>query len=223
MGADSPEAVGKLYSWGLLTGYEKGSSESVEEAYRAHFGTEILTPRKDEEEVITGFGAPYSTSNPPVIASYDPNHPYEIANSKYDAAYQEAGEKLSIPDISQWSELFDERYTELLPYKEGDAYFVRVTSKTNGNSIVLPCGGWVSSVEGDWDSIPDNFTAWSSEGYGLIENVEDEEYYNSGTAKCGNITVYENDEGEISIEGAGMFNRSRVAGIPIRPCFYPEP
>lgn len=170
--------------------------------------------------VITGFGAPYSTSNPPVIASFDPQHPYEIANSQYDAAYQEATGKLSIPDMIQWSELFNEKNTQLEGYKEGDAYFVRVTSKTNGNSIVLPCGGWVSPLEGDWESIPYNFTAWSSEGYGLIEDVEGDDYYQSGMAKCGNITVYENDEKEILIDSAGMYDHSRVLGIPIRPCFY---
>lgn len=62
-----------------------------------------------------------------------------------DAATANWGENWQMPSKEQFEELLNEEYTTI----EGNSDRIRITSKSNGNYIILPCAGLRGNFHGD--------------------------------------------------------------------------
>ena len=66
--------------------------------------------------------------------------------SEYDAAYCSWGAEWCLPSANQMAELFNDKYTTLASAEVGGVQGCIVTSKENGNSIFLPCTGYMDGA-----------------------------------------------------------------------------
>jgi hypothetical protein len=82
------------------------------------------------------------------LTKYNTSSDYGIVDNKTaldpadDIAHVNWGEPWRMPTVEEWQELMDQcTWTLEMIDEDEEAYGYRVTSKVNGNSILLPCGG----------------------------------------------------------------------------------
>ncbi len=88
------------------------------------------------------------------------------------AAYMNMGEEWRMPTLAELEELLNNTTNEIIDNYEGTGVNVRLlTSNTNGNTLILPCGGYVDNV---FQRAQDRGYIWASEIPGTKTN---EAYY----------------------------------------------
>lgn len=124
IGASSPEDYGDYFAWGETEGYNDGKTNFNWITYKwCNGSSDSLTK--------------YNTS------SY-----YGVIDNKTeldledDAAYVNWGTEWHMPSLEQFSELINSSYTTTEWMTQNGVIGLKITSKTNGNSIFLPAAGF---------------------------------------------------------------------------------
>lgn len=218
MGAESPEAVGKLYSWGATAGYlNDGSYEHSNDFYEAKFGGFTDEPNQDGDLVITGYTAPYADMEIHAVGG-EFNNPALISGSRFDAAFVESDGVLRLPTENEVMELVNTYLVNYSVFYVGSQKFVRFTSLANGNSIVLPCGGsalktYDDETDEEVDAlVNNNAMLWVDGGYKIASNInESDAGLKSGRANRFTVTTDGDYVDEVVVEP-----QQRPFGLPIR-------
>lgn len=114
LGAESPQDIGLLYSWGNTQGHSATS------------GYEFAGYDEEEES----FTPPYSDTEGAELVEDS------ITKTSHDPAWVETDHELCLPTATQIAEL---RENCTASYNE-ESNLITLTSNINGNSIVLPVG-----------------------------------------------------------------------------------
>jgi hypothetical protein len=218
LGADSPEAVGKLYSWGSTAGYLNGGSyEHSNDFYEAKFGGFTEELNKEEDPVITGYTAPYADMEIHSVGG-EFNNPALISGARFDAAFVESDGELRLPNETEAMELTNNYLINQSVFFVGSQKFVRFTSLANGNSIVLPCGGWAcKKLDDETDEDNDNWVertanVWVDGGYKIATDIN-EQYANRNSGKALALQAVTADE---DVDETIVDTYKRPLGLPIR-------
>ena len=123
VGATTPEDYGDYFAWGETDGYKSGKSNFTSYTYKWCYGDfKVLTKYCGESEHgYNGF-----TDNKSELELLD------------DAAYVNMGKKWRMPSYNQFKELINNTYTTRELISQNGVPGLKITSKTNGNSIFLP-------------------------------------------------------------------------------------
>lgn len=141
VGASTPMKRGKYYAWGEV------SSKSICSWSSYTWGN------ADNNELKK-----YNTSS--TYGTVDNKTELDLAD---DAAYKNWGGAWRMPTVTEWQELMAKcTWTWELVDEDEEEYGYRVTSKVNGNSIILPCAG--ARVESVMGGISGGFY-WSNSLY----------------------------------------------------------
>lgn len=127
IGANSPEEYGDYFAWGETTGYNGGKTNFDWATYKWCKGSDE-TMTKYCTESNNGFNG--FTDNKTKLDLED------------DAAYVNWGPDWRMPSIEQFEELINSSYTTTEWTTLNGVYGLKITSKTNGNSIFLPAAGY---------------------------------------------------------------------------------
>lgn len=131
IGAETPENYGNYYAWGETETKDEYNWKSYKLAI---FGNEI-EDFMSSNDLIKYTGSDYKDEKSDKYA--------QSLQETDDAATANWGADWQMPDMFQWIELISGEYTtieyvSLSQYRHG----VRITSKSNGNSIFLPLAGY---------------------------------------------------------------------------------
>ena len=161
LGASSPEETGLFYSWGEVNGHELAEDGvSFKDGHR-------FSPYYENNE-YTGV-----TSDDLQYGSKDTVKQYYISQGRDMLLHYR------MPNNEQWQELIDGTTRELITINDKQA--VKLTSKNNGNFIVLPLSVSFSPNGTSSNHVMDSETAcyWSSTS-GDYSGAYSEIYHNSG-------------------------------------------
>ena len=124
IGADNPEDYGDYFSWGETTGYNSGKTNFEWSTYKWCNGSYDTQTK-------------YNTSS-----SYGTVDNKTELDLEDDAAYVNWGSNWRMPSKAQFDELINGSYTTTEWTTQNGVNGLKITSKTNGNSIFLPAAGY---------------------------------------------------------------------------------
>ena len=140
VGAIKPEDAGKYFAWGDTVGYAKNEEHNFDWAhYKWCNGS---------EETLTKY--------------YYTDHK-EILDTEDDAATANWGSEWRMPTSQELCDLIDSDYTTVVVEKVNGVKCCKITSKKNGNSILLPPSGVREDSYVLWDT--HNGRYWSREKF----------------------------------------------------------
>lgn len=140
VGAIKPEDAGKYFAWGDTVGYTKDEEHNFDWAhYKWCNGS---------EETLTKY---YYTDHKEVLDTED------------DAATANWGSEWRMPTSQELCDLIDSDYTTVVVEKVNGVKCCKITSKKNGNSILLPPSGVREDTYVLWDT--HNGRYWSREKF----------------------------------------------------------
>lgn len=123
IGANSPEEYGDYFAWGETEGYNDGKTDYSWSTYK------------------WCNGSPSSITKYNSYSSYGSVDEKEDLDLEDDAAYVNWGQDWRIPSEEQFEELINSSYTAAEWTILHGVNGLKITSKTNGNSIFLPAAG----------------------------------------------------------------------------------
>lgn len=144
VGATSPEDYGDYFAWGETEGFDSGKTTFNWSTYKWCNGSEDTMTKYCSNSTYGNNGF---TDN---LAELEPED---------DAAYVSWGTNWRMPSYDQCDELMNRRYTTTETATENGVNGIRITSKTNGNSIFLPAAG--QRLNSTLFSTGDCFYYWS--------------------------------------------------------------
>jgi len=126
VGAYKPEDYGDYFSWGEITGYNRGKTIFMWSTYKYVW-------RNGSSGTMTKYCINSSNGTVDGISELQPSD---------DAATANWGSGWQMPSIEQCSELINSSYTMTEWTTVNGVNGRKITSKTNGNSIFLPAAGY---------------------------------------------------------------------------------
>ena len=126
VGAKSPEEYGDYFAWGETSGYNSGKTNFDWSTYKWCKGSSSTLTKycTNSDRGYNGF-----TDDKTVLDLED------------DAAYVNWGPAWRMPSIEQFQELYNSNYTTTEWTTLNGVRGLKITSKTNGNTIFLPAAG----------------------------------------------------------------------------------
>lgn len=139
IGASKPEEYGKYFAWGDTVGYAKGETHN--------FDSEIYKWNNGSYTTLTK----YCTDS-----SFGTIDNKTVLDPEDDAATANWGANWRMPTIQEMDDLLSDNYTTHEYVYVNGVGGVKITSKSNGNSIFLPAAGnrlWndINTLSGDGD------------------------------------------------------------------------
>lgn len=130
IGADTPEDYGLYFAWGETTGYTQDYSDGhsfdwISYKYAINDGNTLTKYCNDSSYGYNGFTDTLTELEP-----------------EDDAAYVNWGSEWRMPSLEQIQELNNRIYTTTEWTSQNGVYGIKITSKSNNNSIFLPAAGW---------------------------------------------------------------------------------
>lgn len=130
IGAENPEDYGDYFAWGETEGYNDGKTAFYWSTYKWCVGSENTMTKYCNN---SSYGYEGFTDELTELELED------------DAAYVNWGLVWRIPSNEQFDELINDRYTTTEKTTLNGVNGLKITSKTNGNSIFLPAAGYRES------------------------------------------------------------------------------
>ncbi len=124
IGASSPEDYGDYFAWGETEGYNDGKTNFNWITYK------------------------WGNGSSDSLTKYNTRSNYGVIDNKTeldledDAAYVNWGAEWHMPSLEQFRELINSSYTTTEWMTQNGVIGLKITSKTNGNSIFLPAAGF---------------------------------------------------------------------------------
>lgn len=218
MGAMRPEDRGNFYAWGEtktmgevdmtnIRNYEFNQKKYPDSPYVKH-AFQGLTYKflKEGASNVDNNLVKYTWEDGNTAASWYQANMFYGDNKKEldpedDAARANWGDGWRMPTRAELQELLDN--CDITSIQSGDVLVCTFTSRNNGNSIIIPAGGYMSdtAVSGGYGS---GYGVWSSSLY--VKNGEKRAIYSSHAAYLRMMTSAQE-----------VYNYKRYIGLPIRP------
>lgn len=204
IGAINPEDYGDYFAWGETVSYN-GEDYSNAMNYAYNDSSSYIKTYYDWRTYK------YCNGKEKTLTKYCQNSSYgyngftdtlKELETTDDAAYSKWGATWCMPSKEQYDELINDNYTILERISQNGVYGIKITSRSNGNSIFLPAAGsgYLSSFNGVGTIVDYWSRTISNNGtnaYGSIDSNACELHTNNYTYKVDNY--------------------SRCLALPIRP------